>query len=131
MKTVILDTNFLMIPIKFRIDIFSEIHRLCDFEYELCIIDKTIDELKIIAEIKKGIDKKAAKFGLVMAKKKGFGIIESDLDYVDDAILKNAGKNTIVATNDSDLKKKLLRKGIPVIIMRQKSYLMFAPFLKD
>ena len=41
---IILDTNFLMIPSMFKVDIFSEIERICDFKYELCIVDKTLDE---------------------------------------------------------------------------------------
>ena len=49
MAKIILDTNFLMIPAQFNVDIFSEIHRICDFKYELYIIDKTIDELRVEA----------------------------------------------------------------------------------
>ena len=35
MIKVILDTNFLMIPYKFRVDIFSELTRVCNFSYKL------------------------------------------------------------------------------------------------
>ncbi|MBW2991754.1 hypothetical protein KY345_00870 [Candidatus Woesearchaeota archaeon] len=31
MRKIILDTNFLLIPGQFKIDIFSEIRRICDF----------------------------------------------------------------------------------------------------
>ena len=51
MKTVLLDTNFLLIPAQFKVDIFSEIDRICTFQYEIAVLDKTIDELnKIIKE---------------------------------------------------------------------------------
>ena len=48
MKTVILDTNFLVLAGK--IDFKSEISRICDFNYEIKIIDKTIGELKKIGK---------------------------------------------------------------------------------
>ena len=48
MKTIILDTNFLMIPYKFKVDIFTEVDRLLTEEYSLNILDKTLDELKKI-----------------------------------------------------------------------------------
>ena len=74
----------------------------------------------------KGVDKKSAKFALKIVKLKNFHIIKSDETYVDKAILENSDEDTIVATSDIALKKKLLEKKVPVIILRKKEYLMFA-----
>jgi uncharacterized protein len=126
MKNVILDTNFLLVPIKFRIDIFSEIHRICNFNYRLCVYHATVGELKNIVEKQKGKDRKAAQFGLKMIKSKGMKILASDESYVDRLILENIDDRAVVATLDSELRKKLLEKSVPVIMMRQKEYLMFA-----
>ncbi|MBS3101669.1 DUF188 domain-containing protein [Candidatus Woesearchaeota archaeon] len=123
MKRIILDTNFLLIPIQFRVDIFSELSRICDFNYNLCIFEQTISELKNIIEKQSGKSKKAAQFALKLIKLKNIGIIKSGQKDTDSLILENLDKNTIVATQDIELKRQLLEKGASVIILRQKKYL--------
>ncbi len=129
MKKIILDTNFLLIPAQFKVDIFSEIDRIADFRYELLIFDKTIDELKNIIEKQKTRHKEAAKIAVQLIKNKKISIIKTDkktdvdsliLDFVD----KNTNdKNIIVATQDKILKDKLKRKGLKTIILKNKKYL--------
>ena len=126
MKKIIIDTNFLMIPIQFRVDIFSEIDRICNFNYKLYIFDKSIDELKNIIKKQAVKDRKAAKFALKLIKLKNIGIIKSERENVDALILNNLSKDTIVATQDMLLKKKLLEKSASLIILRQKKYLQLA-----
>ena len=123
MRKIILDTNFLMIPWQFRVDIFSEIDRICNFNYKLFIFEKSIDELRNIINKSSGKDKKAAQFALKLISLKNINLIKSDEKYVDDLILENLGKETIVATQDIMLKKEILKKGASVIILRQKKYL--------
>jgi len=124
-KKVILDTNFLLIPHQFRVDIFDEIKRICDFPYRLYIIDKTITELNNIIEQQKGKDKEAAKIALELINKKAINIIITEnYKSVDKLILKEAKNNdTIVATQDKILKEKLKKQGRNVIIMKQKKIL--------
>ena len=45
MYTIVLDTNFLITALKFRIDIFDDIEKICDFDYEIAVLDKSLDEL--------------------------------------------------------------------------------------
>ena len=133
MKRIIIDTNFLMIPYKFRVDIFSEFNRICNFNYELFIFDETIHELKKIVERQSnanelrlqstGKDKKSAQFALKLIKLKNIGIIKSGQKDVDSLILENLNENTVVASLDARLKLELLEKGASVIILRQKKYL--------
>ncbi|MBI3034944.1 DUF188 domain-containing protein [Candidatus Woesearchaeota archaeon] len=123
MKRIIIDTNFLLIPLQFRIDIFSEFSRVCDFNYGMFIFDKSIDELKNIIKKQSGKDRKAAQFALKLIKLKNISVINSSHNGVDSLILENLDKDAIVATQDIKLKKKLLEKGASVIIMRQKKYL--------
>ena len=114
MHKVILDTDFLLTSLSFGVDLISEIDRICDFPYEICIIDKTVDELK---------NKKLGKLALQIIK--GFNIIETKKDKdVDELIFKLEKDNIIVATQDKELKKKLKREKIPVITIRQKKYLI-------
>ena len=46
MKTIILDTNFLIYCAEYKIDFVSEIDRICSFPYKLAVLDNTIDELE-------------------------------------------------------------------------------------
>ena len=123
MKKIVLDTNFLLIPGQFKVDIFSELQRICHFNYELCIYEGSMDELKNITKAGSGRDKSAAKLALQLIKAKNIKIIKSDEKYIDLAILDNAGRDSIIATQDIQLKKKLLEKGSSVVILRQKKYL--------
>lgn len=123
MKRIIIDTNFLMIPYKYRVDIFSEFSRICDFNYKLIVIDRTVHELRNIMEKQAGREKKAAKFALKLIGSKGIDLLKSDDVDVDTLILGNLNDDTIVATQDAALKKELLKKGASVIILRQKKYL--------
>ena len=123
MKRIIIDTNFLLIPLKFKVDIFSEFSRICNFNYKLFIFEESINELKNIIEKQSGKDKKAAQFALKLIKLKDIEIIKSERKDVDELILDGASKDTIIATQDMQLKKKLIKKSSSVIILRQKKYL--------
>lgn len=126
MKKIILDTNFLLIPYQFKLDIFSEIDRICIFKYKIYILDRTIEELKNIIEKQKGKDKEAAKFGLKIAIFKKLNIIKTKEEKdVDNLILDMANKEEhIIATQDMRLKKQLKSKIIPLIVMRQQKRLV-------
>ena len=123
MKKIIIDTNFLLIPIKFRVDIFSEFNRIFNFNYKLYIFWESINELKKIIKEQSGKDKKAAQFALKLIKLKNINVIESKPQDVDSLILGNLSNDSIIATQDLQLKKELLEKGASVIILRQKKYL--------
>ena len=64
---------------KYKIDIFSEIDRICDFPYELAIIDKTIDELK---------GKKGERIALKLLEIKKVKVIKTNKEGSVDKILK-------------------------------------------
>jgi len=123
MRNIILDTNFLMIPLQFKVDIFSEIERICNFNYSLLVLEASVRELENIADTGKSRDKKIAVAALKLLKSKGIGIIKSEEKYADDVILRSADKDTIVATQDMALKRKLAQKRASIIILRQKKYL--------
>lgn len=126
MRKIILDTNFLLIPGQFKIDIFSEIDRICDFNYKLCIIDKSLDELNKIIKEQKGKDKAAAKLALTILNQKRFNIIKTKNtdETVDDIIIGLVKKEKpIIATQDKELKQKIKSKT-KVITLRKKKYLI-------
>ncbi len=119
---ILLDTNFLLIPAQFRVDIFAEIERIMKEPYKLYILKQTIDELNKIIEKQRGKHREAAKLALQLIKQKGLNTIRiSSKGSVDD-IIKNIAKNYIVATQDKELKKSLKK----VITLRAKKYLVIS-----
>ncbi len=124
MKKIILDTNFLLIPIQFKVDIFSEIDRICLFNYKLYIVDKTIGELEKIIEEQKGKHKFAAKIALQLVEKKKVSKIKTGEGKVDDLIVDLLDKDTILATQDALLRQRAVEKGSRVIMLRSKRYLV-------
>ena len=124
MKKIILDTNFLLIPAQFKVDIFSEIERICSFRYEICVIDKTLDELNKIIKEQKGKHKYSAKLALQLIKAKKLTIIKTNSkEYTDNILLEM--KDCVIATQDKELIKRLKKNSIKTITLRQKKYLIF------
>jgi|GEM_PF-464628 len=120
MKLVLLDTNFLMIPYKFGIDIFGEIEKLVEEKYEAVTLSTVVDELK---RIKRGEDKIAARVALKLIEDNDVRVIESS-GVVDSAIIDFAENNdAIICTNDAKLRRYLQKNGVKTIYMRQKSRL--------
>lgn len=126
MKKVVLDTNFLMLPHTKKIDIFDEISRLINENYEAVTFTCIIKELNDIIKNKasKGRDKTAAKVALKLIEKKGVKVIEKTSN-VDEAILEYAkeNKDTVVCTNDKELRKKVQKVGVETIGMRSIKHL--------
>ena len=113
---VILDTNFLMIPVQHKIDIFEEIKRLMTVPYQLCIFRETIAELEKLAA-GKGRDSSTAKVALKLIKQKNLKTLKNSFrenSHVDDVILSNITDSDIVCTQDKAL-KRLLRHKFPKI----------------
>jgi len=119
---IILDTNFLMAVAEFKIDIFSEIERIADFKYEIYIIDKTIDELDNIIKTQKGKNKQAASLALQLIEHKDVKQIKTAEGRTDDLIVEAAGKDTIIATQDIELKKRLKDRS-RIMCIRQKKHI--------
>lgn len=128
MKRVILDTNFLLIPSQFNVDIFTEIERIADFPHKVYVIDKTIDELNKIKKNKnqKTRNRDAAKLGLQLLESKNIEIIKTEDGFADDILVDIADKDNIIATQDSELRKRIKAKNIPLIVLRSKKHLILA-----
>ena len=124
MKRIILDTNFTMIPAQFKLDIYSEIERICDFKYKIYVLDKTIYELKKIIKEQKGKHKRSASLALQLLKAKKISIIKTKSEkLVDDILVDIAKKSDYIATQDLALKIRIKKKKANIITMRQKKFL--------
>jgi len=127
MKKIILDTNFLLIPAQFNIDIFAEIDRIMLEKYSLFVLDKTIDELKKLIKDKhqKQKDKRASSLALQLIKAKKLKILKTKQDLSVDDLIVNL-KGHIIATQDIGLKRRLKAKKVKIITLRAKKKLIFA-----
>jgi len=116
MYKIILDTNFLINAIKFKLDIFSELKKTLDNPFKVYIVDKTLDELK---------SKPNERLIRTFIERKGINIIKTAKNkYTDDLILEKSTENTVIATQDKELKEKAKKKGLKTLIIRQKKYLL-------
>ncbi|MDW7732649.1 MAG: DNA-binding protein [Methanolobus sp.] len=116
---VIIDTNGLMIPVQFNVDIFEELKRL---GYDRFIVPlSVIRELESLQKGLKGKDRTAAKVAYSLAQR--CEIVETS-GNADDAILDLASEScAAVLTNDIGLKKRLESKSVPIICLRQRNRL--------
>ncbi len=123
-RPIILDTNILLLPFQFKINILLELEYLVDVSHHYVISSRTIGELSKIGR-SVGKDGMAARLALklVEANKAKITVIEND-EYVDKWIEEYAVANrAIVCTNDSKLRRRLLDLDIKVISMKSKSKL--------
>ena len=94
---ILLDTNFMMVPNQFGVDIFEFLK-----DYEIFTLSACVDELKKLAK-KKGKDGLAAKIALKLVKEKNIEIVKV-IDKGDRAILDYATLDDCsVGTNDKEL----------------------------
>ena len=121
---VILDTNFLLIPGQFKVDVFKGIETIVNQPHDVCIFKETIDELSVIAS-KNTKDKPNAKIAISLIKQKNLKSLHNSCSeedrYIDGIILNNAKDSDIVCTQDKDLKRLLRLKSKKIRIITLKS----------
>ena len=121
---VILDSNFLMIPFQFNIDIFQEIEYLLQKRVDFVVPSAVKSELTGISS-RGGEGAPEASLALQLASR--CRVVEVSLESgesVDDAIVKASQKlGAVVATTDIALKKRLRDINVPVVYLRKKSKL--------
>ena len=113
---IIIDTNALMAIAEFKIDIFRELEKLCDFKYNLFIISGTLKELEKIKKEQREKYKRFAKLALALIKFKKVGIIHTG-GNVDERLIEYSRQGDLIVTQDLELKKKLTK---PYLTIRQK-----------
>jgi len=117
---VALDSNFLMLPTVKRINLISELDRLINFNYKLITPSCVVDELKRLVDHGKPLERRRARFALKLLEELGVEVEgEPSFKAVDEALLQGAlHHGWLVATNDSELRRKLRDRGVPVIYLR-------------
>jgi len=122
---VIADSNALFVPLQFKIDIFNELTRVLNRNFDLVLLSPVKRELETLAEKSSPKTRKNAVFALTIAEKcKYVKVPEKPKELTDDAIVRIAMQwKAPVFTSDKLLKKRLRDISLPVIYVREKSRL--------
>lgn len=114
MTHIVLDTNALLMPFQFNINLDDELERLFGDVGSTYVPSSVLQELKGLG--KKGPLKLSEKYKSIDVEKKG-----------DEGVLEAAERlDGVIVTNDKDLKKRALDRKIPVAYLRSKSHLELA-----
>lgn len=116
---VILDTNALMIPAQFGVDLFEGLRELLG-GYEALVPAEVVYELRGLSQ-GRGNNAAAARFGLTITARCTVLPPNEDEVPVDDKVIRTAEMfNAVVMTNDKKLKDRLLSLRIPVVVLRSR-----------
>jgi rRNA-processing protein FCF1 len=119
---VILDSNFLLVPVQFKVDIFEEIPKLFG-NAEIFSLSACVNEAKAASRGKyKGLVEQLIALGKIK-------IIKAE-GKVDDLLIEYGRKGYTIATNDKELRKKLDKLGIHTIFLRQRARIEQSAFRK-
>jgi len=123
---VIPDTNFLLVPGQFGVDIIRELERVIQARFRIAVPDVVLQELNVIERKSRGRDLMAVRMAKKLAER--FDVVEVGLfgeRPIDDQLLDFAAnnENVVVCTNDKGLKRRLRERGIPVVYLRSKKIL--------
>ena len=135
---VIIDANFILLPIQFKIDFLGEIRLSLEGKVKFIIFKQVLNEL----DAKTRRESKATKFPLYLKSgllyleknKEKYDIFYEDAvkfnnESMDDFLLRHSivikkeKMKVFLATNDYELRKKARKANINVIFLRQRKYL--------
>jgi len=126
---VVLDSNFLFLHLTHRLDIFAEAEKLLPGRAQFIVIRPIREEVERLSRRSSQLGRKA-KFALRLLEK--CKQVNAEIDpsrTVDDALISYAKKHkVVVATADTELRKKLRDINVPVIYLRSRSRLELEGF---
>lgn len=123
-KIIIIDTSSLLSAVEWKIDLFSQLEKVCDFSYQTAVLQASLDELERIKSTADGKEKAAARLVLGILKdklKNKLILILPHSGYVDDLLVEKSREGAVILTQDMQLKKRLIK---PYLTIRQKKMLM-------
>jgi hypothetical protein len=122
---VILDSNFLFVPFQFNVDIFEELMKLLNQQFDPILLSPTHGELLRLAGQGSPKMRKLASLALKLAEKCRLVQVEMLPGETHDDVIVRVAKEwgCPVATNDRELRKSLRREKVPTIFLRQRAYL--------
>ncbi len=121
---ILVDTNFLLIPVRFKVDIFTVSSDAVNDLTEFYISSRVLDEIQCLKEKTKPSFFKELRLAETFAGRCTLIVDPSD-DEVDDSLVRLALlEGMVLGTTDSELRRKARTAGVKVLYLRQKSYLV-------
>ena len=125
--TVVLDTNFIVMPAQFGMDIFTETQNTLERSVNFVILTSVISEIETLAEKSSKTEKRWFRIAMDFVErcqiidyqpsKSSLTVDEQLLEYLSET-------GYILATNDRKLKYSARKMGISVLMLRGKKRLM-------
>ncbi len=116
MKDVVFDTSALLTPAQHGVDVFTEVERLLG-GYRAVVP-------RMVAEEVESLDVDGADVARELLERcRVVDVDGEDVGYADDAVVAAAEDAYAAVTNDSELKNRLLKTGVPVIHLRGRNRL--------
>ena len=117
---VILDTNAFFLPFQFGINLDSELSRVTG-EYRLLTTRSVWRELQMLASRKE----KHSREAILLFDHLSPEVVDLDGSADDDLISLAKDVGGAILTQDSELRHRALRNGVPVILLRAGKHLIF------
>lgn len=127
-RTIILDSNFLLIPFQFKINIFEEIERLLEGPHEIIVTSGVLKELKRLSKGKKrGSFAARVALKIIENNKEKIKLVKGNEKITDNEIIEIAARceEPVVCTNDIILRRRLKKQGIRCIVLKGKTKIDF------
>ena len=116
---ILLDTNFLLTMVRYKIHGFEEINQKIPAEYYT--LSRVIFEIKGLAKSEKKIRNEGRIVEDVL-KNNNVKILESELEDVDSELV-NLSKDYVIATNDKELRRRVKQAGGKTVFIRSLTYI--------
>jgi len=121
---ILCDTNFLLIPLRFGVDVFNETDDAINDITEFYVSTRVIDEIKLLKKTAKPSFEKELLFALKMAELCTV-IEDNSTGLVDESLIDLAIEHDfIIGTSDSELRQNARAYGVKVVYLRQRRYLV-------
>ena len=119
---VIIDTNFLAVPVQSGVDIFEESERVLERKVEFQVLETVVEETtRRFARPRNARERRAFDVARNLLQRCTIVEVPDSLRHlpVDDQILAYAQQTRgIIATNDRDLRRRARQRRIPVLFLR-------------
>lgn len=121
---LLVDTNFLLVPVRFKLDVFEETPKAVNDIVEFYVSSRVLDEIKILKERSKGNFVRQLKLAEKLAENCKV-IDDNSRTRVDQSLIDLAIEHEMVlGTTDAELRQNARKAGVKVVYMRQKSHLV-------
>jgi rRNA-processing protein FCF1 len=131
---VIFDSSMLIDLPELKIDLVTETERVLSTKFIPIVLTGTISEIRdVLKRASGGKRKKELTLVLQIAEKfNKLNYFPLDNEDMDEVVFRAAKKlKAVVACNDYELRKKLVKAGVPVLFVRGKSHMELDGFLDE